>query len=132
MNGSPANISCLNNTLKKQHYYYTSQSSVLILILNLCKVTYFHNKKNDSYHTTTEKIKTMKLNDVQNEILRIANSDYKIRSAIYHECENLNSGHHTSFVRSKNENWILVNDLIVEEIEFQKNGKKLNFFMENI
>lgn len=80
------------------------------------------------FEITNGKIEKKKCNikAIPTTTVRINQDSYTVLSAIFHHGDNIEHGHFTSMLRSKDKKgWISVDDLKVEKRSWPRNGKDL-------
>ncbi len=108
-----------------------SPGSVLIMVLKLYKISHFYNKTKDEYTSYAEKIKNLRILNVEKTILNISGKKYYVNSVINHLGNNVNSGHYTCTLRNESKSWMLANDLIVRSAKYPKHSNNVYmFFLE--
>ena len=115
------NHGCQNYKVDKTKVF--TSNKVIILQLKLFLV---------SNSGSVTKITNLKLNNLDKETFIINKKHYKIRSAIFHHGNSIESGHYTCILR-ENEYWLKVNDLQISRTAWPINSKDVYLiFLEEI
>lgn len=110
-----SNLKCPLCGLKgiEASHLINSSSNTLILVL----VTFF------SVYSTTQKY-NLKIKDLPNSELKVGNSKYVLKSAIFHNCSTVNDGHYFSKCKINND-WFNLYDTSIAKCKWPNNSENV-------